>query len=60
MQGAPVTDSDLAIIEADRAERQRYAETLCLVHLSVNTTSDKALGVFDEDEICAPVGGMGE
>ena len=51
-----MTDSDLAIIEADRAERQRYAETLCLVHLSLNTQCDRAKGVYGEDEICAPVG----
>lgn len=44
-----MTASDLAIWQSDIEDRQRYAETLCLVHLSVNTQSDRATGVFEDD-----------
>lgn len=43
-----MTAEDTAIYLADLAERQHYAETLCLVHLSVNVQSDRATGTFDE------------
>lgn len=49
-----MTFEDHAIWTADLAERQHYAETLCLVHLSMNYESDKALGVFDELDAPAP------
>lgn len=43
-----MTEADRLIWQSDLAERQHYAETLCLVHLSVNVQSDRATGTFDE------------
>lgn len=43
-----MTETDHAIWQADLAEREKYAETLCLVHLSMNYESEAARGTYDD------------